>query len=415
MKIKLGISLLLMMITINLHASMAKKLMRVGVNNFVQSCTGGNLEACCEVGDNYRFAHGVEMDDKKAARYYKMACDGNYYVGCEKLAGYYDGEDKEEEKESARLYKLACDNGTNMSCFSAGLNYRSGTGVKKDLSKAIEYFKKDIEINQLDCNGEDKDGAVCKSIVECEYAISNKGKGHPYLDKAISLYQDECNNKVNDDSCNSLSFLYKRGWGGYKNEKLAKEYDKKKELVGAESCKNGVVGSCLNLVYNYSDKKDIKNALIYANKAQALGDGESFEIIAKMYQEGKGVDVDKSKAKALYLNASKIFEKKCDKGDGSACQSLSYLYEYGKGVVQSKKMETLFQEKACANGEPFSCFILEKEKEEEMAKIKECNNGDIGVCKEIDPDKAKKLYKKKCDENDGESCLQYARMIREFV
>lgn len=413
MKRKLGIALLLMMIAINLPASMFGKLTKVGANNFVQSCTGGNMEACCEAGDDYRFANGVEMDEKKAARYYKIACDGNYYEACAKLAGYYSREDK--EKESARLYTLACDNGAEYSCFSAGLNYRSGTGVKKDLSKAIEYFKKAIEMDQLDCNGEDKDGAACKSIVECEYAIANKGKGHPYLDKAISLYQDECNNKVNYDSCNSLSFLYKRGWGGYKNEKLAKEYGKKAELVGAESCKDGVVGSCLNLAYIYSDKKDIKNALIYANKAQALGDGKSFEIIAKMYQEGKGVDVDKSKAKALYLKASKIFEKKCDKGDGSACQSLSYLYNYGKGVVQSEKMETLFQEKACANGEPFSCSMLDKEKEEEMAKIKKCTNGNIGVCKEIDPNKAKKLYKKKCDENDGESCLQYARMIKEFV
>jgi TPR repeat protein len=413
MKRKLGIALLLMMIAINLPASMLGKLAKVGANNFVQSCTGGNMKACYEAGNNYLFANGVEMDEKKAARYYKIACDGNYYEACAQLADYYSSENK--EKESARLYKLACDNGAKYSCFDAGLNYRSGTGVKKDLSKAIEYFKKDIERDQLDCNGEDKDRTVCKSIVECEYAISNKGKGHPYLDKAISLYQDECNNKVNYDSCNSLSFLYKRGWGGYKNEKLSKEYDKKAELVGAESCKNGVLGSCLNLAYVYSDKKDIKNALIYANKAQALGDGKSFEIIAKMYHEGQGVDMDKSKAKALYLKASKIFEKKCDKGDGSACESLSSLYSYGLGVVQSKKMKILFREKACANGEPFSCFLLKKKKEEEMAKIKKCTNGDIGSCKEIDPNKAKKLYKKKCDENDGESCLQYARMIKEFV
>lgn len=146
-----------------------------------------------------------------------------------------------------------------------------------------------------------------------------------------------------------------------------------------------------------------------------LGDGESFSIIAEMYQEGKGVDTDTQKAKELYLKASKIFAEKCNKGDGDACRSLSYLYSYGQGVEQSKEKETLFNERACANGEPFACLILDKYESERMAKIKKCSNGDLLICEEINPEKAKELYKEKCDDKDGESCYQYARMIKEFI
>jgi len=114
------------------------------------------------------------------------------------------------------------------------------------------------------------------------------------------------------------------------------------------------------------------------------------------------------------LKASTIFEKQCNNGDGDACSSLAGLYSYGQGVAQDEVKEKYFKEKACDSGDAFSCSLLGRYKDKAKVLADNCDNGNMRACRKIDPDKAKEIYKKKCDENDGESCFGYAVMIKEF-
>ena len=59
-----------------------------------------------------------------------------------------------------------------------------------------------------------------------------------------------------------------------------------------------------------------------------------------MYEEGKGVKQDDSKA-------LKFYQKACDLNNGTGCSDLGFMYKEGKGVKQDNFKALKFYQKAC--------------------------------------------------------------------
>lgn len=136
----------------------------------------GSIEAMNELGMQYYEGGYVDKDVNKAIMWYKKAADLGDTEAMKKLASLYSDEDKEEE--SVAWYKKAAEKGDTEAMISLGLHfgysqpdqaiiwfrkaaelgnaegcyflgdfYQGGLAVEKDVSKAIYWYKKALEIN----------------------------------------------------------------------------------------------------------------------------------------------------------------------------------------------------------------------------------------------------------------------------
>ena len=70
-----------------------------------------------------------------------------------------------------------------------------------------------------------------------------------------------------------------------------------------------------------------------------MGSGLGCSYLGEMYEEGKGVSKD-------YTKAKKFYKKACDMGEGVGCYNLGKMYEKGKGVTKDYTKAKKFYKKA---------------------------------------------------------------------
>ena len=108
------------------------------IMNYKEMCmTDKNVTACGAVGADF-------MGKKKyqeSRRYHKMACENREFRSCAELGTIYvKGLGvKKDIKKALELYKKGCDGGDALSCNNAGMVY---TLNLKDNKKAFKYFNK---------------------------------------------------------------------------------------------------------------------------------------------------------------------------------------------------------------------------------------------------------------------------------
>ncbi|MEJ2437067.1 MAG: tetratricopeptide repeat protein, partial [Sulfurovaceae bacterium] len=128
------------------------------IKELEKKCNDNDYEACTDLAIDYDYGDGVTQDMNKAAQFYegvkkdasksaqlyKIACDGDYALGCYNLGILYDnGTGVEQDKSKAiDLYKVACEGGEPLGCNNLGVMYYNGEGIKKDKAKAIELYEK---------------------------------------------------------------------------------------------------------------------------------------------------------------------------------------------------------------------------------------------------------------------------------
>ena len=101
-------------------------------------CKKGNSTACFKLGERYRI---LDKDNKKALKYYVIACDAGYMTGCTNggiLLAMKGTPYSKEFKQARKMFDKACEAGEDPACYNMGtLNYKEGRQ-----SKAIKYYKK---------------------------------------------------------------------------------------------------------------------------------------------------------------------------------------------------------------------------------------------------------------------------------
>lgn len=94
-------------------------------------------------------------DYEKASKYFKLACDDGFVMGCAGLGfSYKAGKGVSQDyNEAFKYFKLACDGKNAIGCAGLGSLYLGGQGVKQDYLTAKEYYKKACDLgDQISCN-----------------------------------------------------------------------------------------------------------------------------------------------------------------------------------------------------------------------------------------------------------------------
>ena len=119
-----------------------------------------------------------------------------------------------------------------------------------------------------------------------------------------------------------------------------------------DGANKGKPGSQYNLGLLYQEGKgvrqDYSKAIEWYEKSANQGYSDAQYNLGLLYQEGKGVRQD-------YPKAIKWYEKSANQGYSSAQHALGVIYYNGRGVRQNSATAKEWFGKACDNGEQVGC------------------------------------------------------------
>ena len=196
------------------------------------------------------------------------------------------------------------------------------------------------------------------------------------ISKAIEYYKKAASRKELA-ALEDLGEIYQKGEGVEKNLLKAAEYYRiaADEGIGCPGTK-GVVQAKLAKMYAIGEgvPKNLAKAISYAEKSWGVIQiGTSDLIFADIYRSQAEAEPDPVKAKALYVKAAKVYaDVNKDKNEpaAAALYQLGRLFASGKGVVANKaEAERLIKEAADQNY-PLARFEIERP----VAKLLEGNS-----------------------------------------
>lgn len=176
----------------------------------------------------------------------------------------------------------------------------------------------------------------------------------------------------NAESCYDVGILLEQGQGMPHDPVRAKAMFQK-------ACKGHEAQACLN---------------IYTDGCKG-GDGLSCYELAKIYEQGLGVNADLERASDLFVEA-------CTRHHNDACRrsiDLALVYAKGDGVKQDGRRASAMLTKVCVAGNALGCF-----KAGELFE-----RGEWGG--EPDRLEASRWYSKGCDGNDFQACVDFGVMV----
>lgn len=183
-------------------------------------------------------------------------------------------------------------------------------------------------------------------------------------------------------SCYRLATLYERGLGVRKDEKLAAElYDR--------ACADKVGAACHNLAVGYfngsdAQPRDVEQALAYYRLGCIAGQVGSCFNLARILEQGLGVEKDLATAASYY-------EQACALEAAEACYNRAVFAYDGIGVEKNPGVAARYFERACDLGQVPACL---------SAGLMHVNDQDLPV----NADLGLPLLKRACDGGMADGC-----------
>ncbi len=218
-------------------------------------CEEGNAKACNDLAGMYlsgRSQYKLKADETKAQEFYDKSmnlyskyCDEGNAKACSDLGDKYNGMRwgiDQNYTMMMKYYTKSCEYGNGLACNELGAAYKRGRGVNKDKPKSKNYYDKALVLYEKEC--ENNIARSCANLgviylLEMYGTKDNENKSTKYLKKAFNLYEANCDN--NDaEGCYQIGLSYLRGKSVInivKDEILAKEFFDK-------SCKLGESSAC---------------------------------------------------------------------------------------------------------------------------------------------------------------------------
>ena len=253
-----------------------------------------------------------------------------------------EGDIKEREIENMDTEELC----------ALGVKYEQGTGLERDLHKAIYYFKLAAE----------KGHAVAEANLGMIYYWGNeKYNVEQDYDEAVKWTRLAAE-KGHAVAQNLLGVCYGQGAGVEQSDNKALKWYR----LAAEK---GEVKAQINLGECYylgiGVEKDNSETIKWLRKAAKQKDAAAQSRLAWCYATGVGVDANQKQAVALYFEAAK-------QGDAESQYELGTCYREGKGVIKD-------------TNEMFKWYRLAAEKGVARAQndLGYCYNVGIGVIQDI--------------------------------
>ncbi len=332
-----------------------------------------------------------------------QAENGNYHSIRNLGFCYENGTGVEKDVHKALVYyQQAAELGNTFAMFNLGLFYKKGTGVEKDIHKAIDYYRKAAESGHA--------GAMRKLGFCYEKGIGVEKDIH----KAIDYYRKAAD-AGDTTAINNLGFCYEKGIGVEKDLHKAIDYYQKAAELG-----NELAMFNLGICYKKGTgvEKDLHKAIDYYQKAAELGNERAMFNLGICYKKGTGVEKDLHKAIDFYQKAAELghagamrklgfcfekgvgvekdihkaidyYRKAADAGDTTAINNLGFCYEKGTGVEKDLHKAIDYYQKAADAGSTMAInnlgFCYEKgigvEKDIHKAIDYYQKAAELGVCR----------------------------------
>ena len=313
---------------------------------FLKSAEEGNKFGQYTLGNLYYYGNGTDKDLSQAFQWYmKSAEQGQPYAAYAAAQMYNKGEYVSQSEENAqRYYKSALsgflqleskDQADDNLFYKMGTMYKNGLGTDIDMDKAINYFMRSAELNNINA----------KRTLALEY-ISGK---HLELDieKGLEMLT-VCADRGDTLSCYKLGKIYFKGEIVYKDLNMAEKY-----FLKASQKENRYALYSLGTLYLEKEKYSLDKAVGY------------FEKVLK-YEEIKPY-AEYSLAKIMLDNnpyhdserAVSILELAAMENDWASFL-LGRLYLYGTDDIQKDKEKALeWLELSAEQGNEYAQYMLD--------------------------------------------------------
>lgn len=312
----------------------------------------GHAKATNNLGGCYFYGHGVEKNKEKAIELYRRAAElGDSSAECRLGICFENGDGFEKDLNAAFAhYKRAAELGNATAAYRLAVCYDSGIGTEQNFNKAFKYYDSAATLGFTQAKYEagkmrmlghgtkkDPDGAyrlfasaVDDGFVPAKYELASclfEGKG--IIRNRINAYKYFLESYDEDDSHRAeaaykLGLCCLKGLGTAENKNDAVKWlTVGAELGSAEA--SYMLGECFHygVGTNQNDEKAAQcyiQAMSYIDNSRA--DGEKYVpltlAMAYCYENGAGVEADKTKALYLYKRAAESNDAEAAYRAGSA-------------------------------------------------------------------------------------------------
>lgn len=275
----------------------------------------------------------------------KAAAQEIPYALCVIGSMYYEGKGRVQNNKFAfDFYSKAAEKEDVGGLFHVGVCYYEGCNVKKDYSKAKEYFllavnkKFDETLGILEKNRHLSYVASGERFIGYMY---EQGLGVEQDWKMAHQYYLNAADKGDATAQFNIGSIYYNG-----NEKYAKDYHEAFKWI-EKSAEKGVDMAQNLLGYMFMNgwgcPQNYEKALFWYSKSANHGNDQAMNNIGYMYLNGYGVGIDYNEAKQWY-------EKAAEQGNAIAYYNIGDMYESGIGVKKDYGLAKYHYKKALSKG-----------------------------------------------------------------
>ncbi len=267
--------------------------------------------------------------------------------------------------------QLKADAGDPEAQLQLGLNYYNGTNAAKDYAKAVYWFRKSAEQDNVNAlswlgscyySGEGVDRDYSQAIYWDRKAAE---RGNMYAQNRMGIYYYDAKGVEKDyakaaywyrkageqghtNASRMLGVCYYYGYGIEQDFVKAVEWFRKSAEAGSSDAQSWL-GACYQ--EGNGGTKDLQEAVKWYRKSADQGNVYGLTNLAQCYYNGTGIAKDQ--AEAFYL-----FKKAADKGHAMAQSWLGYMYYNGRGVSKDYAQAFSWDRKAADQGNASSQYRM---------------------------------------------------------
>lgn len=303
-------------------------------------CTGGDVDACMYLAENYYFGKDLPKNHAKARIFYRHACAKGNAAACSNLGAMLEnGEGGGRDWTGAETnYKKSCDGGAGLGCNNLAVLYHQRSRKEpKYLSKALDAYTSACAMQY--------EGACAQAEALQKFAETDPKK-------KLENHQIACSGKDDLEACHQAGTMHYLGDGTPRSIARATEYFRK-------ACDGGFAAACYNIAIMMEQgelPRDAKQVLATYDKACDKGDARACSNAGFMYINGDGAPLDQEMGRAL-------FEKSCTMKHGEGCYNLGNVHESGAGVEKDIAKAIEYYTLACSLDHKKACDALKTAKD----------------------------------------------------
>lgn len=309
--------------------------------NIYQQAIEGIVEAQHKLGEMYLEGEGIEKDQSKAFKWFKLAAEqGN--DDAQMMVGVLYLLDEEIEQDYSKAFKwlsLAAEQNSDAQ-YMLGQMYEKGEGIEQDHSKALCWYTLAAEKNPT---AQAVLGIFYYSghIVEQDYS------------KAFELFSLATEQNSNKSHVSDAQYMLGRMY--YEGKGIEQDYSKALKWLNLAAEQGEAMAQRL-LGIMYDEGKGVEQNYSEAFKwlklaAEQKEDPDLQNRIGEMYLKGQGIEQN-------YAEAVKWFKLAAEQEYAMAQRALGIMYLEGNGVKQSDSKAFKWLKLAAKQGDAYTQDLL---------------------------------------------------------